>query len=157
MNIFEPENIRNVALVGHSSTGKTSLAEAMLFSAGGSNRLGTIDDGTTKSDYTEAEVNRKISISTSMLHCTWKNTKINILDAPGYADFIGDAKAALWAADNAVVLVLAANGLEIGTGKAWGFANEFKRPRLLFVNIWTKNSRISMVFSKPFRNTLGKV
>lgn len=134
MNIFEPENIRNVALVGHSSTGKTSLAEAMLFSAGGGNRLGTIDDGTTKSDYTEAEVNRKISISTSMLHCTWKNTKINILDAPGYADFIGDAKAALWAADNAVVLVHAANGLEIGTGKAWGFADEFKRPRLLFVN-----------------------
>ncbi len=134
MNIFEPENIRNVALVGHSSTGKTSLAEAMLFSAGVSNRLGTIDDGTTKSDYTEAEVNRKISISTSMLHCTWKNTKINILDAPGYADFIGDAKAALWAADNAVVLVHAANGLEIGTDKAWGFADEFKRPRLLFVN-----------------------
>jgi len=134
VNIFEPENIRNVALVGHSSTGKTSLAEAMLFSAGVSNRLGTIDDGTTKSDYTEAEVNRKISISTSMLHCTWKNTKINILDAPGYADFIGDAKAALWAADNAVVLVHAANGLEIGTDKAWGFADEFKRPRLLFVN-----------------------
>jgi len=106
----------------------------MLFSAGENNRLGTIDDGTTKSDYTEAEINRKISISRSMLHCTWKNTKINILDAPGYSDFIGDAKAALWAADNAVVLVHAASGLEIGTDKAWGFADEFKRPRLLFVN-----------------------
>jgi elongation factor G len=134
MNIFDPENVRNVALVGHSSTGKTSLAEAMLFSAGGSNRLGTTDDGTTKSDYTEAEITRKISISTSMLHCTWKNTKINILDAPGYADFIGDTKAALWAADNAVVLVHASSGLEIGTDKAWGFADEFKRPRLLFIN-----------------------
>ncbi len=134
MNIYAPDKIRNVAFVGHSSSGKTSLAEAVLYLAGESNRLGTIDDGTTHSDYTEAEIGRKISISTSMLHCEWKSTKINMLDAPGYADFIGDAKAAVWAADNAVLVVHAANGVEIGTDKAWGFADAFSRSVLFFVN-----------------------
>ena len=119
MNSETPDRIRNVALVGHSSTGKTSLAEALLYSAGESNRLGTVDAGTTKSDFAEPEIARKISISMSMLHCGWNGAKVNILDAPGYADFIGDAKAALWAADNAVLLVHAANGVEIGTDKAW--------------------------------------
>ena len=134
MNSETPDRIRNVALVGHSSTGKTSLAEALLYSAGESNRLGTVDAGTTKSDFAEAEIARKISISMSMLHCGWNGAKVNILDAPGYADFIGDAKAALWAADNAVLLVHAANGVEIGTDKAWGIAESFGRPRLFFVN-----------------------
>ncbi len=134
MNIYAPEKIRNIALAGHSSTGKTSLAEAALFLSGQSNRLGTVDEGTTKSDYTQAEISRKISISTSLLHCEWKNTKINILDAPGYADFIGDAKATLWATDNAVILVHAANGVEIGTDKAWGLSAEFARPVLFFIN-----------------------
>lgn len=134
MNTETPDRIRNVALVGHSSTGKTSLAEALLYTAGESNRLGTIDAGTTRSDFAEAEITRKISISMSMLHCGWKGAKVNVLDAPGYADFIGDARAALWAADNAVLLVHAANGVEIGTDKAWGFAESFGRPRLFFVN-----------------------
>lgn len=134
MNSETPDRIRNVALVGHSSTGKTSLAEALLYSAGESNRLGTVDAGTTKSDFAEPEIARKISISMSMLHCGWNGAKVNILDAPGYADFIGDAKAALWAADNAVLLVHAANGVEIGTDKAWGIAESFGRPRLFFVN-----------------------
>ncbi|MDP6778266.1 MAG: elongation factor G, partial [Candidatus Latescibacteria bacterium] len=134
MDVYAPESIRNVVLVGHSSSGKTSLAEAALYSGGQTNRLGTVDDGTTKSDYTDAEIDRKISISTSMLHCDWKQTKINILDAPGYADFIGDSKAAIWAADNAIVVVHAASGVEIGTDKAWGFASEFGRPVLFFVN-----------------------
>ena len=134
MNTETPDRIRNVALVGHSSTGKTSLAEALLYTAGESNRLGTIDAGTTRSDFAEAEIARKISISMSMLHCEWKGAKVNVLDAPGYADFIGDARAALWAADNAVLLVHAANGVEIGTDKAWGFAESYGRPRLFFVN-----------------------
>ena len=134
MNIYAPEKIRNIALVGHSGVGKTSLAEAMLYSTAVVNRLGNIADGTTKSDYTEAEMSRKISISTSMLHLFSKDIKINILDAPGYADFIGDAKAALWAVDNALLLVDAANGVEIGTDKAWGFAEEYGRSCVIFVN-----------------------
>jgi len=128
------ENIRNIALVGHSGTGKTSLAEAMLFTVAVTNRLGSVDEGNTISDYTEAEVSRKISISTSMLHCDWKNTKINILDTPGYADFIGDAKAAVWAVDSAVILVNAQNGVEIGTDKAFGFSSDYNRSCLFFIN-----------------------
>jgi elongation factor G len=134
VNTYAADKIRNVALAGHSSTGKTSLAEAMLFSAGATNRLGSVDDGSTRSDYTEAEVSRKISISTSLLYCEWQSAKINILDAPGYADFIGDAKGALWATDSAIVLVDAANGVEIGTDKAWGFAEAFGRPVLFYIN-----------------------
>ena len=134
MNIYAADKIRNVALAGHSSTGKTSLSEAMLFTAGATNRLGTVDDGSTRSDYTDAEIDRKISISASLLYCEWQSSKINILDAPGYADFIGDAKGALWATDCAVVLADAANGVEIGTDKAWGFAESYGRPVLFYVN-----------------------
>ena len=102
MNRYTPENIRNIALSGHGGTGKTSVAEAMMFSAGATNRLGSVDEGNTLSDYTDAEIARKNSISTSMLHCDWKGTKMNVLDAPGYADFIGDAKTAVWASDIAI-------------------------------------------------------
>ena len=134
MNKYAPEKIRNVVLSGHSGTGKTSLAEAILFSAGVTNRLGSVDEGNTASDYTEAEISRKISISTSMLHCDWNGTKVNILDAPGYADLIGDAKTSIWASDIALTLVNAASGVEIGTDKAFGFANEFSRVSVFLIN-----------------------
>ena len=134
MNAYALENIRNIALVGHSGTGKTSLAEAALFCARVINRLGSVDEGNTVSDYTPAEISRKISISTAMLHCDWKGTKINFLDAPGYADFIGDAKTVIWAADIALTLVNAVNGVEIGADKAFGFAGEFNRASIFFIN-----------------------
>ena len=92
MKDFAGDKIRNVGLVGHGGVGKTSLAEALLFSMGESNRIGKIDDGSTISDYHPDEIERKISISTSMLHGEWKEWKINILDTPGYSDFIGDTK-----------------------------------------------------------------
>ncbi len=131
---YASDKIRNLVLVGHSGTGKTSLGEAALFVAGVTNRLGSVDEGNTVSDFTEAEVARKISLSTSLLHCDWKGTKFNMLDAPGYADFIGDTKTAIWAADIAVTLVNATNGVEIGTDKAFGFAEEFKRASVFFIN-----------------------
>ena len=134
MSSHSPDKIRNIALVGHSGTGKTSIAEAAVFSAGVTNRLGTVDDGTTVSDFTDAEKDRKISISASLLHCEWKGVKVNMVDAPGYADFIGDAKAALWAADNAVVAVHAQTGVEVGTDKAWAFSEEYGRPVLFVIN-----------------------
>lgn len=134
MSGYAPESIRNIAFVGHSGSGKTSLAEAVLFSAGVTSRLGTVDEGNTRSDFTESEISRKISISTSMLHCDWKSTKINILDAPGYTDFIADSKAAIWAVDSAVFMVHSVNGVEIGTDKAWVFSEDYGRPSLFFVN-----------------------
>ena len=93
MKDFKTEDIRNVALVGHGSTGKTSLAEAMLFSSGAINRLGKVEDGTTTSDYDPDEIKRKISINLSLLPCEWKGKKINLIDTPGYADFVGEMKA----------------------------------------------------------------
>ena len=134
MNKYTPENIRNIALSGHGGTGKTSVAEAMIFSTGATNRLGSVDEGNTVSDYTDAEIARKISISTSMLHCDWKGSKVNILDVPGYADFIGDAKTAVWASDIALTLVNATSGVEIGTDKAFGFASEFNRATVFLIN-----------------------
>ena len=134
MGEYTPEKIRNIALCGHGGTGKTSVAEAVMFSAGATNRLGSVDEGNTVSDYTDAEIARKISISTSMLHCDWKGAKMNILDAPGYADFIGDAKAAIWASDMVLTLVNAASGVEIGTDKAFNFADEFNRATAFLIN-----------------------
>ena len=134
MGEYTPEKIRNIALSGHGGTGKTSVAEAMVFSAGATNRLGSVDEGNTVSDYTDAEIARKISISTSLLHCDWKGAKVNILDAPGYADFIGDAKAAIWASDVVLTLVNAASGVEIGTDKAFNFADEFNRATAFVIN-----------------------
>ncbi|MCZ6633161.1 MAG: elongation factor G [bacterium] len=134
MNSYVPEKIRNIALVGHSGAGKTSLAEAVLFLAKVTNRLGSVDEGNTVSDYTEAETNRKTSISTSLLHCDWSGTKVNFLDAPGYADFISDAKTAIWGADTAAILVNAQSGVEIGTDKAFGFADEFNRSSFFVIN-----------------------
>lgn len=134
MSSHSPDKIRNIALVGHSGTGKTSIAEGFVFSAGVTNRLGSVDDGTTVSDFTDAEKDRKISISASLLSCDWKGTKINTVDAPGYADFIGDAKSALWAADNAAIVVHAQNGVEVGTDKAWAFSEEYGRPVMFVVN-----------------------
>lgn len=134
MSSHSPDKIRNIALVGHSGTGKTSIAEAIAFSAGVTNRLGTVEDGTTLSDFTDAEKERKISISAALINCDWKGVKVNAIDAPGYADFIGDAKAALWAADNALIAVHAQSGVEVGTDKAWSFSEEYGRPVLFLMN-----------------------
>ena len=134
MNRHSPDQIRNIAFVGHSGTGKTSLSEAMLFLAGKTNRLGSVDDGSTTSDFTESEKERQISISASMLQCEWQGTKVNAVDAPGYADFIGDAKAAIWAVDAAVIVVHGQQGVEIGTDKAWGFCEGYGRSAVFFVN-----------------------
>lgn len=134
MNQYAMEQIRNVALVGHSHSGKTSLSEAILFSAGVTSRIGRVEDGTTKSDYTPDEIARKVSISATMLHCEWRGTKINLLDTPGYADFTGEAKGALRAVDGAVIVLNAMSGVEVGTEKVWGYAKEYGIPCLLLVN-----------------------
>lgn len=128
------EQIRNIALCGHSGVGKTSLSEAMLFNIGSINRMGTIEDGSTVSDYDKGEIERQISLKMSMLNGEWKSRHLNILDTPGYADFIAEAQAALRVADGAVIVVDAIAGVEIGTERIWGFAGEYNLPRLIFVN-----------------------
>lgn len=127
-------NIRNVALVGHNGAGKTSLAEVMLLHMGRVSRLGRVADGTTVSDYDRGEVERKMSLRLSLLNGEWRSCHFNILDAPGYMDFIADAKTALRVADAAAVVIDAVGGIEIGTERVWAFAGEYRLPRFLFVN-----------------------
>ena len=134
MKEYATENIRNVALIGHGSTGKTSLAEAMLFAAKAVNRLGRVDDGTTASDFDPDEIRRNISVNLSILPCEWDNAKLNILDTPGYADFVGEVKCGVRAADAALIVVCAASGVQVGTEYAWSYADERNLPRLLFIN-----------------------
>jgi len=134
MNEYKADKIRNIALVGHSSSGKTSLAEALLFSSGAVTRLGKVDDHTSVSDYDPEEQRRKISINTSLVPCEWNGYKINLLDTPGYVDFVGEVKSALRVADCAIVVVDAVSGVEVGTELVWQYAEEMNVPRIILVN-----------------------
>ncbi|MCX8126456.1 MAG: GTP-binding protein, partial [Dehalococcoidia bacterium] len=134
MQQYPPNQIRNVVLLGHSNSGKTSLSEAMLFSAGAITRLGSVNDGTTTSDFEPEETRRKISINLSLLPLEWKNTKINVIDAPGYPDFVGEVKSGLRVSESALLVVCAASGVEVGTEQAWSYINEARLPRVIFVN-----------------------
>lgn len=134
MKEYTTDAIRNIALVSHSSAGKTILAEAFLHMTGASTRMGKIEDGTTLSDFDEEEIRRGISLSTSVIPVEYKDTKINCLDTPGYTDFIGEVISSLRVADGALVLVDSVAGLEVGTEIAWKYCDTFKLPRFLVVN-----------------------
>jgi len=133
MRLHDIDHLRNVALIGHGQSGKTSLVDAALFAAGAVERLGSVDAGTSASDSDEEEIARRISISLSFLPCEWSGHKINLLDAPGYADFAGEVAAALRVADAAVVAVDAAAGVEVQTERHWAQAVERGLPRLLAI------------------------
>jgi len=134
MQQYGLENIRNVVLLSHSGAGKTSASEAMLFTAGAITRLGKVGEGSTTSDYDPDEIKRKISINLSLLPCSWKGIKINLIDTPGYSDFVGEVKAAMRVAEGAVILVCAASGVEVGTEQVWSYCEQAKLPRLIFIN-----------------------
>jgi len=145
---YTVDKIRNIALIGHGGVGKTTLAESLLYSLGEINRMGKIDDGNTVSDYHPDEIERKISISTTLLHGEWNDCKINVLDTPGYSDFIGETKGALRVTDLAVVILSGVDGIEVGTEQVIEFADEYKIPRLLFVNrIDSEHADFSKVLS----------
>lgn len=134
MKKYDAEQIRNIGIIGHGSVGKTSLTEALLFNANVTNRLGKVDDGTTVTDYDDDEKHRKVSINAAVAYCEWDKHKINIIDTPGFGDFIIDGQLALSAADTALVMVCAVSGVEVMTERAWGFAEEYKLPRMFFIN-----------------------
>ena len=134
MNIYTTDKIRNVCLLGHGGSGKTSLAEAMAYLSGITSRMGKVSDGNTISDYSKEEQKRQFSISTSVIPIEWEGYKINILDTPGYFDFVGEVEEAMSAAGAAIIVVNGKAGVEVGTIKAWELCEKYKLPRIIYVS-----------------------
>jgi elongation factor G len=139
MGIIGVEKIRNVAVVAHSGAGKTSLIEAILFNSGAINRIGHIEDGTTATDYEPEEIARKISITSSVAHSTWNNYMINLIDTPGFINFLEDTRGCLKAVDGVIVIVSGISGVKAETQKVWRYASDFELPRIVFVNKMDKD------------------
>jgi len=145
MKEYQTKNIRNIALVSHSSAGKTMLAESFLHFTGATTRLGRIEDGTTASDYEDEEIRRGISLSTAVIPVEYQDHKINFLDTPGYTDFVGEVISALRVADGSLVVVDSVAGAEVGTEIAWSYSDEFNLPRFVVIN---KMNRDNADFAK---------
>ena len=134
MKVYTAEHIRNVALISHVGSGKTSLVDAALYDSGTVTRQGNVDEGSSIGDHDPDELKRRMTLNAKVLPVEWKNTKINFIDTPGYADFVGEVKAALRVADAALVVVTAEKGVEVGTELVWQYADERKLPRMVLVN-----------------------
>jgi len=144
---YESDQIRNIGIVAHGGAGKTSLVEAMLYNTGVLSRLGKVEDGTTTSDYHPEEINRKITVHTSLVPCEWKERKLNLLDTPGFSDFIGEVKSALRVVESALFVVSAVDGVQVQTEVIWDLADETKLPRAVFIN---KMDRENADFNKTY-------
>ena len=134
MKNYAPADIRNFAVVGHASSGKTMLCESMLMCGGVISRMGRIADGSTVSDYHISEKNRQISVSASLLHTEWMGKKLNIIDTPGYLDFISEGLGALRVGDFALVVIHAQHGIGVGTDRVWDYATRYGIPKMIVVN-----------------------
>ena len=156
MKAYDAAGIRNVALVGHSGSGKTQLASALLFDAGAVNRFGKVDEGTTVTDYDEEEIARKHTLSAAVAVVEWNKTKINLIDTPGMGNFLSDARAALRAADAAVVVIDAVAGVEVSTEKTWGLAEEFQLPRLVALSRLDRDRASLDRALESMRSVLGR-
>src|SRR5437870_4621266 len=134
VRVYETHEIRNIALIGHGNSGKTSLTAGLLYTSGAANRLLRVDEGNTITDFDDEEIQRKITISTAIAATEWNKKKINLIDTPGFNIFINDTKASLVAADAAIVAVDGVAGVEVQTEKVWSFSDEFKLPRVIVIN-----------------------
>ncbi|MDT3698657.1 MAG: elongation factor G [Thermincola sp.] len=134
MKSYQTGQLRNIGVVAHGSAGKTSLVEAMLFNTGAINRLGRVEDGTTTSDFHPEEIKKQVTIHTSLVPCEWKNTKLNLLDTPGFSDFISDVKGVLRVVEGALFVVCAVAGVEVQTEIIWSMADEAELPKIIFIN-----------------------
>jgi elongation factor G len=156
MRLYDAPNVRNVAVVGHGGCGKTTLVSALLFDMGASTRLGRVEDGTTVTDFDADEIERKISLQAAIAWGEWKKTRINLIDAPGYANFVSEARAALRAADAAIVVVDAVAGVEVQTEKAWSICDEYGLPRLVVINRMDRDRASFERTLESLRSTFGR-
>ena len=157
VNVYEGKNIRNIGIVGHGGSGKTSLISAILYDTGATNRLGRVDDGNTPTDYDEEEIERKITISAKLAFCEWNKNKINMLDTPGFGNFIQEARGALRVADAAIVVVDAVSGIMVQTEKTWGYADEFQLPRFVVVNRMDRDTASFERSLESIQQNLGRM
>lgn len=156
MKTYDAEDIRNIAIIGHGDTGKTSLASAMLYRSGAVTKLGSVDAGNAVTDFEEEEVSRKISLTASLCFCEWQKTKINVLDTPGYGNFIFEAKAGLRVVDNALLMICAVSGVEVQTEKVWTFCNEYELPRMIVLNKLDRENASFERAVESIHNSLGR-
>jgi len=156
MKDYPADAIRNVGLFSHGGAGKTSLAEAMLFQSGAINRLGRVEEGTTTTDYDPDEVKRRISVSTALAPCEWQDHKINLLDTPGYADFVGEVVQAMRIVDGALILIDAVSGPEVGTETAWQEADKNGVARMFFLNKMERENANFETSLQQLRTRFGK-
>ncbi len=156
MKVYSGSEIRNVVLVGHNDTGKTMLVSQLLFNAGATTRLGRIEDGTTTTDFDPDEIERKHSISSAVAFVEWKDTKVNLLDTPGFGIFQMEAKTAIRVADAAALVVSGVTGVEVNTEKMWKFADEFGLPRLIIVNKMDRERASSARALESLQKKFGK-
>src|SRR5438445_693361 len=158
MRVYKTPEIRNVAVVGHGASGKTSLVDALAFVAGTSKRHGSVKDGTALTDYTSEQIERQYSINLAIAVAEWMDTKVNLIDTPGYLDFTGDALAGVYAADSAVVVLSATAGVEVGTEKVWDYCERRSLPRLFFVSLMDKeHANFERVFTQIKEQLTPKV
>src|SRR5919107_6252863 len=134
MKAYPTDKVRNLAIIGHGDAGKTQLAASLLYVAGATPRWGKVDEGTTTTDYEEDSIERKVTLNTRLAHLEHRETKINLIDTPGYAAFVAHSRPALRVADCALVVVHGVKGVEVQTEKTWAFANEFILPRMMVIN-----------------------
>lgn len=156
MKVYSGSEIRNVALVGHNDTGKTTLVSQLLFNAGAVTRMGKIDEGTTVTDFDQDEIERKHSISAAVAFAEWQNTKLNLLDTPGFGIFLMEAKSSMRVADSAAIVVSGVTGVEVTTEKVWKFADEFGMPRIIIVNKLDRERASSTRTLEALQKKFGK-
>ena len=156
MKTYNIDKIRNVALVGHSNCGKTTLTEALLYVTKVTNRMGKVEDGNTVSDFDKEEKDRQVSIGTSVIPIEFEDTKINFLDTPGYFDFVGEVYGGLRVAGGAVVVVDASSGIEVGTEKVWKYLEQRNMPRIIVLNKMDKENVKFDALLEQLRERFGK-
>jgi elongation factor G len=156
MRVFESDSIRNICVVGHGASGKTSLTAAFIYNSGAATRLARVEDGNTVTDWEDEEIERKISISCSLAHCEWSKKKVNILDTPGYRPFLAETQLAIRAADAAIVVVDAVAGVEVQTEKVWEFCNDYSLPRMIVLNKMDRDNASSERSLESLEESFGR-